>query len=303
MFSSAADARAELSTRDAFVSRMSPFDRSARLKTDKPVDEATYLEFAGNQALEWSSQDQKRITAAIKALNAKLLPLHLNFPAEIRFIKTTGLEEGAAAYTRGTAIILPKKMLSRPAPQLQSLVCHELFHILSRHDAELRQRLYRAIGFEPCAELELPESLQKRRITNPDAPIDNHCIKIKTTAIDGKSQEQWAVPILTSTADKYDTARGGEFFDYLIFKLILVDRAAGGANAQKKTMPILADGQPVLIDPHEAGGLMEQIGRNTDYIIHPDEILADNFVILVLGSSKIASPEVLERIRAALAGK
>jgi hypothetical protein len=47
-------------------------------------------------------------------------------------------------------------------------------------------------------------------------------------------------------------------------------------------------------------GLYEQIGRNTDYIIHPDEILAENFAaILTDGTAK--SPDVLERIRSAFA--
>ena len=36
VFATAAEARAELGKRDAFVERMSPFDRSSRLKTDKP---------------------------------------------------------------------------------------------------------------------------------------------------------------------------------------------------------------------------------------------------------------------------
>lgn len=305
VFASAATARMELSTRDAFVSRMSPFDRSARLKTDQPVDEATYLAFAGKQALEWSEEERQRVTSALNAIKEKLLSLNVSFPEQIRLIKTTGQEEGAAAYTRGTAIILPRKMLSGSETSLQSLLCHELFHILSRHDTELRQRLYHSIGFEPCAELKLPEGLRQRRITNPDGPIDDHCIKIKPTTPGAPDAEQWAIPILTAMTDTYDTAKGGEFFEYLQFKLILVDRAQGGqarANPGKPTLPLLIDGQPVLIAPQEAGGFMEQIGRNTGYIIHPDEVLADNFVILVQGRSQVPSPEVLTRIRAALPG-
>jgi hypothetical protein len=49
-------------------------------------------------------------------------------------------------------------------------------------------------------------------------------------------------------------------------------------------------------------GLFEQIGRNTQYLWHPEEILADNFAILVLGELSAKplsppSPEVLERLR------
>jgi hypothetical protein len=305
VFATAAEARAELGKRDAFVERMSPFDRSSRLKTDKPVDEATYLAFAAAQAREWSPDEQSRVSAALEGLKGGLESLDLQFPEEIQLIKTTGLEEGAAAYTRSTAIILPANILASAQPQLESLLCHELFHVLSRHDAQLRDRLYRSIGFQPCAELRLPEGLRQRRITNPDGPIDDHCIKIKPAQSEVEGTEQWAIPILTSTSDTYDPAKGGEFFDYLTFKLILVDRTASdraqpGGNGT--TLPLLVDGRPVLLSPDEAGGFMEQIGRNTRYIIHPDEVLADNFVIVVQGKTGVASPEILARIRAALPG-
>jgi len=45
------------------------------------------------------------------------------------------------------------------------------------------------------------------------------------------------------------------------------------------------------------------VGRNTGYIIHPDEILADNFVLLVNQSKNVRSPEILEKMRAVLAKK
>src|SRR5579862_5881362 len=37
-----------LSVRDDFISRLSPFDRSARLKANHPVSEAAYLAFVGS---------------------------------------------------------------------------------------------------------------------------------------------------------------------------------------------------------------------------------------------------------------
>jgi hypothetical protein len=44
---------------------------------------------------------------------------------------------------------------------------------------------------------------------------------------------------------------------------------------------------------------MARIGRNTEYIIHPEEILADNFVLLVNGA-KAPSPEILQKLDAVL---
>jgi len=58
---------------------------------------------------------------------------------------------------------------------------------------------------------------------------------------------------------------------------------------------------PRLYRTAELGNFFEQIGRNTAYIIHPEEILADNFAQLATGQEQtVPSPEVQQRIRAAL---
>ena len=36
------------------------------------------------------------------------------------------------------------------------------------------------------------------------------------------------------------------------------------------------------IKTKEVNNFFEQIGRNTNYIIHPDEVLADNFIFLTM---------------------
>ncbi len=45
------------------------------------------------------------------------------------------------------------------------------------------------------------------------------------------------------------------------------------------------------------------IGLNTRYIIHPEEILADNFVLLVRGERKVRTPRIIEELERVLAGK
>jgi deoxyribodipyrimidine photo-lyase len=40
-------------------------------------------------------------------------------------------------------------------------------------------------------------------------------------------------------------------------------------------------GEPIMTKPEGAAGFFEQVGRNTGYLIHPEEILADNFELLV----------------------
>lgn len=280
-----------LMTRDEFIERLSPFDRAARLKVERTVDEPEYLEFVGANVVAWEAEEKRRVRDLVAEIRDSLLAFDLPLPPMVLMIKTTGREEGAAAYTRGSAIVLPESDLEAPAERIQRKICHELFHILSRHNPALRERLYGAIGFEKCDELELPAPLNARRITNPDAPRNDHCIRVE---VDGT--RHWAIPVLYSRTETYDADRGGEFFDYLEFQLLLVDRAEGSSAVA----PLRRDNGPWLVGVQDVRGFFEQVGRNTGYIIHPEEILADNFAMIMMGDTDAPSPEVLQRVESIL---
>jgi hypothetical protein len=50
------------------------------------------------------------------------------------------------------------------------------------------------------------------------------------------------------------------------------------------------------LKPDAVEGFYEQIGRNTGYIIHPEETLANNFVHLMTGKQGLKNPEIPEKI-------
>jgi hypothetical protein len=55
---------------------------------------------------------------------------------------------------------------------------------------------------------------------------------------------------------------------------------------------------PRLLPLQAVSNFFEQVGKNTEYVIHPEEILADNFALLVLGGgSNTPSPEVLRKMK------
>jgi hypothetical protein len=277
-FATAEQGRAVLGKRDEFVAALSAFDRSARLKKDVPVAEPEYLAFVRANVLEWNDADRQRVAAALELLQTWLHRSGLAFPPDILLIRTTGHEEGDAEYTRANAIVLPASMPTQTNEKLARVLAHELFHILSRRDAALRDKLYAAIGFQPCPEFVFPADLATRKITNPDAPHNDHRIKV---AYGGKSE--WAVPVLFADPPAYDLKRGGQFFDYLQLRLALVEHAT----------------QPQLVEVKDVRNFFEQVGRNTDYIIHPEEILADNFALAMSGEVA-ATPAIPQAILRAL---
>lgn len=294
LFATVDESREILTSRDDFVQRMSPFDRAARMKTGKSVSEKEYLEFVGKNVLEWNDAEKQTVTSALHGIQTKLETLALPFPKKVFMVTTTGNEEGRAAYTRANAIILPKADIAAPMATIRKKICHELFHILSRANPELREKLYAVIGFSKCVEVEFPIELKSRKITNPDAPANDHCIHLK---IEGK--DCWAIPILFSGAEKYDVARGGEFFDYLQFQFLVVERQSNAPDVK----PAYDGRKPRLAGLQQISGFFEQVGRNTEYIIHPEEILADNFALLILEERNTPSPEIIKKMMKVLQGK
>ena len=286
-FASIEEGRAVLGARDDFVARLSPFDRAARLESADPVSETEYLAFARAAAREWSNDERARLTNAFAAIERKLAALLPELGAPILLVKTSGEEEGGAGYTRAGAVMLPQALTDER--ELQRLLAHEIFHVVSRNAPDLKRALYRTIGFEECGEVVLPPALAARKMTNPDAPVNEHCIEVR---VDGDNV--WGMPILLSRREHYDPAAGVPFFGYLTLSLLLVERP-GSSGAPARALE--RNGAPALVPFDRVAGLFEQVGRNTGYVIHAEEILASNFERLVLGEAGAPSPEVLERMR------
>ena len=285
-FATVEAARHTLTNRDDFICALSPFDRAARMKTNRDVTEKEFLEFAGSNVLPWSPGETNQLTAVLQAVRPRLAPWNLPFPSAIPLIKTSGKEEGNASYTRQNAVVLAQREVLATGHVLEDLIIHELFHVLSRHNPDLRKQLYRIVGFTPINEIAYPDALRPRKITNPDGVQSGWAINVTN-----QNQDLFAVPILFASTSQYNPTKGGEFFDYLIFKLLVVTNQGG------RWQPKLMAGKPHLLEPQESQGFFEQVGRNTDYIIHPDEILAVNFVHLINGETNLATPRIVEEMK------
>ena len=286
-FAGVGEAKAHLAERDVYLKNLSAFERAAKIRKVGPVSTDQYLAFIQNQTLEWSNADRKKLARVLAEAKPKLAKFAVHLPESIHLIKTTGKDEGGAPYTRGACIVLPERFMRQSVKSLERLLYHELFHIASRGNPKLRDELYKIIGYEKCGPVSLPEDMMPRRISNPDAPVIEHCIRVSK---DGESR--WCAPVLFSRAPKYDPKTGGAFFRYLQFRLLAIDR--------KTSKAILKDGKPILWKHDAVEGFFEQIGRNTDYVIHPEETLANNFIHLMTAKKDLKNPEIPKKIEAVL---
>lgn len=289
-FASADEGAAILASEDAFTKRLSPFDLQARMRLDAPPLAGAFAAFVGEAAVDWPAEERRHLLESWKRLLPKLVELGVQLPDEpITFIRTDGKEEPGSAYTRATSIIFHPGSVSAGAG-LDGLLAHELFHVISRSDRKLRDQLYAIIGFTFCGEVELPESLALRKITNPDAPANQHSI---TLEIDGKARA--ALPILVA-ARAFDPGRKEGLMSYLMLQFLVIEKKSGRWVAAETE-----DGSPAVASRLRVKKFAEQIGENTGYIIHPEEILAENFRHLILATKSLPNPEIVEKMRAVFA--
>jgi hypothetical protein len=289
-FVTASKAQEILQIQDDFIKALSQFDKAARMTTSRVVDEEEFLNFISSHTLNWEPEEQQKIHSTLIKINKKLTSYNVYLPKKLYFIKTTGMEEGKAPYTRnGNAIILPEVKLNVSHQQLFETVSHEIFHIISHNNPRLRSELYALIGFKKCNSISLPKKWQDRKITNPDAPKNTHYIKI---TVNGKQSA--VVPFLLSSEQLYNEKLGGNFFDYVKLKFLPIQLTKG------EWQPILNDGRLESLNINEISGYFEQVGMNTHYIIHPEEILADNFTLLLTEKKKVLSPDLLKKLDKAL---
>ncbi len=278
LFFAPKDEGAELmGTSDAYTSELSRFDLISRTRNQASIEEEDYLEFASQQALDWTQEERQVLTERFLEIKEKIQSkgLKLDFPDEILLVKSTMAEEGnAVSYTRENFIVL------RGIVNESSLV-HGLFHILVRYNPEKENELYKTINFHETNRIEYPEAIKDLVITNPDGPFLHHTIKLE---IEGQEEE---VVFILISEEEWD---GGSFFDYMKQRLMLIE-GGSGAKAAK-----LVDQQPVLKSFDAATNLEQKVGRNTTYRIHPAEILAQHFVSLVL-SRDVPDPSFIDAMR------
>lgn len=281
-FASLSKADSLLSIPDTYTNNWSRFDIDSRVKKLNSTPKEQF-ENMRRQLREWTTEEKQLILQECKKIDQLIMEnkFSIRFPDKIHFIKSGMADEGGAAgYTRGNCIVLKEDLALLNANNLQNLIIHELFHILTRHNKNFRRDLYRIIGFELMNEVAYPESIKAFKISNPDAPFKDSYIDLQK---DGKKIQ--CMMILYSKRE-YST---GSFFDYIQIGLLKLK----GENTKEAD---LKDGKPVIYTLNEVKGFFEQVGSNTGYIIDPEEALADNFIYAIQGKKELPSQWIVDNI-------
>ena len=132
------------------------------------------------------------------------------------------------------------------------------------------------------SQLEMPEPLERSLLLNPDGINPLYAIDLEK----GDGNKIKCIPLTSSNFHQY-SMRKSEFFPHLSVNFYEI-RANSDTTYSLIAMP---NGDNPLSFQEIAPSLFSEISTNTMYFIHPDEILADNFTLLVQGVEIEASEE------------
>ena len=184
---------------------------------------------------------------------------------EIVFVATTMQEEcDAMAYTHGTQIYIDADALVKinkddeeGMKRLDYIFAHELLHCITRCNRDFRSDMYQIIHFTIQDEDHvIPESVKEYFISNPDVEHHN---AYATFVIGGEPVDCFTAFVTTKHFEK----EGDRFFD----------------SATTALVPV--DGTDKYYTPEDAENFDEIFGKNTGYVVDPEECMADNFGYLL----------------------
>ena len=272
-------------------------------KTNATLEE--FKQYAREQVLDFTQEEKDLMKRSVDFVEERLQKIgcRLPFPTkDIVIVKTTMDEEsGAGGYTNGTVIYLGrgefeyfmrntsdeevKRMLFL---RMTKLVIHEMFHCLTRNNADFRRSMYSLIGFTILDhDINFPTEVKKWILTNPDVEhLDNY---IEVT-IDGEQRPCELIVKYTKTWEEAAAQNEyASFFNHnecVLVPLDDLDKAYPMRNLKE---------------------FWDKVGRNTSYVFAPEECLADNFAYAVLSygedNYRFRTPELIENIISLLQNK
>ncbi|MDX1912165.1 MAG: hypothetical protein SFV22_11790 [Saprospiraceae bacterium] len=269
--------------RDAYFDKVNASEMSIQMReplTDGQTREnllPRYIAYLKSDVEGFSYEESKFVEGVMEKVFRTVNGVSPNiFPDTLKLIKTKGRHYGDGVwYTRENCIIIPADELGkRKTNPFSTTMYHELFHVWSRLNPAKSDRAYQLIGFEAIGfdQLQVPPGLAQRVLYNPDG-VD-YAQKIVLAQADGVTIP--AVPVLYANhlgwSDEQNT-----FFAYVEFSLFQIEKQDDG----KYRILVKDDGYSSTLNMQEQPDFFRQIKDNTGYIIHPDEVLADNFAFIM----------------------
>lgn len=268
-FASAKEGRELMLSNTEYYSQFTRNDIEFRLeKTGATMDEL--LEVSAGEVRSYTLFEKFFIDRKLSKMVRTLRKNNYVLPEteEIVFIKSEmSVEMGNSGYTHGTQIYLNSTIVTTYSlldiipgfsEYFEKLLWHEYFHCLTRCNPEFRAGMYSLIHFTVTdSDYELPPSVLERYLSNPDVEHHDSCASF---VIDGQETDCYAVWVTT--------------MDYA--------ETQSESGPYKAVALVPTDGSDTYYTKEQASNFDTVFGTNTDYVIDPEECMADNFAYAML---------------------
>jgi hypothetical protein len=255
--------------------------------------------------MNWTEKEKKKLNVIFKKIKQLGADYNLLLPKTIYIIQTTGEEEGNSSYTRGlNAIIIPKNNILPEDDEWTSLVfpenkdddenvldeqlmfwfLYELFQIYCKNNPDIKEKLCNIIGYYKTGILKLPPEIEKRKITFPDVIYNTYYFKGIV-----ENKEIYLMPWFFA-GSKFNEQRSSIFTDYMRLGYLVV-------SPGEECTPVMENEKIQFIKKDNISNYLDMVGYNTIYDSHPEEILAENFILLFKKTKYLPSPKITSKMR------
>lgn len=309
---------------DPYLHSLQPRELSARVKRSVSVDE--FVDIQARSVLSWDKSDVEHVGRLVERMRdvmerefPNIIPM---LPEDVRVYVTSGQEEtgltegpkSRIAYCRGMSNIFFSRECLRwdneSTHQLaRHLLWHEMWHIISRSLTQSNLDLvYRVFGFERMHPAP-PDLRLAQRISNPDAMYLHHGIRLSPQA------KVLHVPILFLDPSYDVSSPDDSLFNHMVVLFAQCDVSSTTPSWIRRpntSSPLLQDILSMLPnnnttttftsndDNKYASSLFDLIGRNTHYLLHVEEVVAENFAMMAQRSQSAPDQNKLNQLRSSL---
>lgn len=267
---------------DSYIDNLTQTDLDGRCDRREATLEQ-YLALCEEAVVDFTEKEEAQVSLLLCEIDSELRRRGMVLPCieQINLVKTTGKEENDAyGYTRGNTIYINQSAFDNDG-FLEHLIVHELFHVLTRNCQEFKKAIYDIIGFKVEDKyFKFPESRVLNFVSNPD--VSNQVCHARFRLKEGYQN----VVVMTHCSNM---CGGSDFHEHFRPVFIPIDENLDFIYDENGELIYTKSGNVAYYD---------HIGRNTGYTINPEEALAENFVIAVLGTlDDLPTPEIIDGIR------
>jgi hypothetical protein len=259
-----------LTAPDAFSEQLSPLDRQILAISKAPIGKAALDAPLDASALDWTPSEIAALRTSLAEAERAAAAAHVTYrlPGTIYLAKESAAIYSGSAYTRCAAVFLPGALSA-------AVLIHELYHVMSRYNPQIRRELYALVGYRPCrvSLSSLGADLKDVVITNPDTDaFGETCI----TLPDVTGRPVTYVPLLIGNGPYDGTPVGWT----IILDPILV--------ALRGNRPVVRNGKTEYREM-VAPDYMRAVGENgSGEPFHPEELIAVNLQQALIPNARAA---------------